>query len=108
MIQRHWTAQAHPEAADDYERFLETHTFVELARLEGFLNGTILRAERGGAVVFRVITEWESLEAVRAFAGDDIERAVVPRDVQRMLARYDQKVVHYEVRLRVGRETERV
>jgi len=43
------------------------------------------------------VTEWESREAIRAFAGDDIETAVVPSEVQAMMVRFERTVSHYEV-----------
>jgi len=102
MIARHWTGLAYHDRADDYERFLRTRTFPEIKAIAGFLGGSILRAEKDDGIAFRVITEWVSLEAVRGFAGDEVEQAVIPEDVLEMLARYDRSVTHYEVRHRVG------
>lgn len=102
MIARHWTGFAPADKADDYERYLLEHTFPELEAIDGFRGGSILRAETGEGVAFRVITEWTSLDHVRAFAGDDVERAVVPDAAAEMLVRFDRKVTHYEVRYRAG------
>ena len=49
----------------------------------------------GEGTEFRIVTVWESLDAVRAFAGDEVELAVVPELVQRMMVRFDPRVTHY-------------
>jgi heme-degrading monooxygenase HmoA len=48
-------------------------------------------------IEFLIVTQWESFDAIRQFAGQDFEQAVVPEIAQRMLVSYDQKVRHYEV-----------
>lgn len=102
MISRHWTCVTDPDAGDAYEKYLRTKTFPGLAEIPGFLTATILRREYDEGSAFRIVTEWASMDAVRAFAGDDIERAVVPEVAQVMMSRFDKRVVHYEVRARVG------
>ena len=51
----------------------------------------------GDEIEFVVLTFWDALESVRAFAGDDIEAAVVPLEVRRVLTSFDERVVHYEL-----------
>ena len=97
MISRHWRGLARPEHAAAYVEHLQTMTFPALRKLAGFRGASILRREVGGAVEFLVITDWESLEAIRAFAGVNVETAVVPPEVQAMLVEYDHSVRHYEV-----------
>jgi hypothetical protein len=75
MISRQWRGLARPERAHDYVRHLRTETFPQL----------------------RWIAGWESLEAIRDFAGLDAETAVVPEEVQRMMLEYDRRVRHYQV-----------
>ena len=50
-----------------------------------------------GGTEFQVITVWESLTAIHAFAGPSADTAVVPEVVRRMMASYDRHVVHYEI-----------
>lgn len=57
----------------------------------------VVRREVEGGTEFRVVTEWESLAAIRAFAGEDPEVAVVPTVVQGMMARYEARAAHYEI-----------
>ena len=44
-----------------------------------------------------MVTVWRSLEAIRAFAGHDLNAAVVPDAAQTLMASYDRFVVHYEI-----------
>jgi hypothetical protein len=48
-------------------------------------------------VEFLIITEWETLDAIKQFAGEKIEVAVVPKLVQEIMVKYDEYVSHYEV-----------
>jgi heme-degrading monooxygenase HmoA len=102
MISRHWTCVTDPDAGDAYEDYLRTRTFPGLAEFPGFLSATILRRERDEGSAFRIVTEWASMEAIRAFAGDDVENAVVPEAAQVLMIRFDKRVMHYEVRARIG------
>ena len=47
--------------------------------------------------ILSTLTLWESLDAVRAFAGQDYEMAVVPAEARKLLGRFDERSVHYEV-----------
>ena len=97
MISRHWKGVARPGKAEAYESHLRGDTFPHLAGLAGFVRATILRREVAEGTEFQVVTLWHSLEAIRAFAGDHLDAAVVPPGVQAMLVRYDARVEHYEV-----------
>ena len=74
-----------------------TETFPQLKKIPGFVDASILRREAEAGVEFLIVTRWESLEAIRQFAGREIEAAVVPAKVQEMMIEYDAKVHHYEV-----------
>jgi heme-degrading monooxygenase HmoA len=65
--------------------------------LRGFLSGSILRRNVPLGVEFLVVTNWESLEAIRAFAGNDVETAVVPQAVRGLMVEFDTHARHYEV-----------
>ena len=97
MISRHWKGIARPERADDYVRHLRTQTFPGLARLPGFVRASILARPTAEGTEFQIVTVWQSLEAIRAFAGDSLDVAVVPSAVQELMVRYDLKVFHYEI-----------
>ena|SRR5579883_948305 len=97
MISRHWKGTARQGQADAYVHHLQRETFPGLAALPGFVRASILRREVEGGTEFLIVTLWESLEAVRAFAGADPEEAVVPAVVRAMMRDYDRRAVHYEV-----------
>jgi heme-degrading monooxygenase HmoA len=95
MIERHWSGVVQPGQADAYVRHLEAETFPQLRALPGFLRARILRREVPDGTEFRVVSAWSALDAIRAFAGDDVEAAVVPDVVQRMMVRFDARAAHY-------------
>ena len=97
MISRHWRGIARRDCADRYIAHLEGETFPRLASLAGFLRATILRRDVDAGTEFRVVTEWESEQSIRAFTGADIEAAVVPDKAKAMMLEYDLRAVHYEI-----------
>ena len=97
MISRHWRALARPGEADHYIRHLTDETFPKLSGIAGFIKASILKRELERGTEFLIITEWQSLDAIRTFAGADPEAAVVPALVQAMMLEYDPRVRHYEV-----------
>jgi len=96
MISRQWRGLARAERADEYVQHLRRDTFPQLARIDGFVDARILRRPLQRGVEFLVVTRWESLDAIRRFAGADAEIAVVPENVQQMMLDYDRRVAHYE------------
>jgi hypothetical protein len=58
---------------------------------------SILRRDVDAGVEFLIITRWTSLDAIRTFAGHDVESAVVPDAVQEMMVAFDARVVHYTI-----------
>lgn len=97
MISRHWRGVARKADADHYVSHLRTDTFPQLSRIPGFLDASILRRTHQEGVEFLIVTRWESIEAIRKFAGGNEERAVVPEPVRAMMVSYDHAVIHYEV-----------
>ena len=96
MIARHWKGVAKASSAAAYVEHLRHDTFPALRKLEGFIDAAIFRREVPEGVEFVVITHWDTLEAIEAFAGRDIEVAVVAPAVQAMMVDYDRAVRHYE------------
>jgi heme-degrading monooxygenase HmoA len=97
VIARVWRGWTTPENADAYEEFLRTTMFPSIHRISGFLGADLLRRDDGDEVAFVTVTRFESLESVRAFAGDDYERAVIEPEAQKLLSRNDERSEHYEV-----------
>ena len=98
MIARIWRGYARPEHADAYESMLKPELLPGLSKAAGFRGSYLLRHPAGDEVEFVTIILWESLEHVRAIAGADYERAVVPEDRRRYLSRWDEKATHMDVR----------
>lgn len=97
MIARHWKGIARPGKAEDYVCHLRTSVFPELARIPGFVRATILSRSVPEGTEFQIVTQWTSLDAVRGFAGANVEIAVVAPVVQELMVSYDPTVVHYEI-----------
>ncbi len=97
MISRHWKGIAKPGQAEAYVHHLKSDTFPKLSAIPGFIRASILRRDVGAGTEFQVVTLWNSLDVIKAFAGERPDVAVVPATVQTMMARYDSHVVHYEV-----------
>ena len=97
MIDRYWRGLARDDRAAEYEQHLRGDTFPGLSRIPGYLGAAIRKRQLENGVEFIVITRWTSLEAIAQFAGDDVETAVVPANVQSMMIEYDQRARHCEV-----------
>ncbi len=97
MISRHWRGLARPTDADRYVEHLRVETFPKMAKIPGFISASILRRDVDEGVEFLIVTRWHSIEAIRQFAGQDPEVAVVPATVQDMMITYDRRVRHYEI-----------
>jgi antibiotic biosynthesis monooxygenase (ABM) superfamily enzyme len=97
MIARHWTGWTKPADADAYVQLLEQKVFPQLRKIAGYRGGNLLRRDAGGEVEFVVINFFESLHAVRAFAGDHYETAVFEPEAMALLSRFEPKAAHFEV-----------
>ena len=95
-IVRVWKGYGTAEAADRYcrEHFSGT-VLPQLQTLSGFLDANVLLRSAGNETEVVVATVWESIDAVRAFAGDEYERAVVEPIVADLLDHFDNEVTHY-------------
>jgi heme-degrading monooxygenase HmoA len=97
MISRVWGAVVKREHASAYIAHLQSETFPKLRALAGHVDASINRRDVPDGVEFVVITRWQSLDSIRAFAGSDVEAAVVPPAAQAMMVTYDARVRHYEI-----------
>lgn len=100
MIVRLWHGYTRPADADAYERLLQEEIFRGIASraIAGYHGIELFRRPVGETVEFVTLMRFDSLDAVRAFAGQDYEAAVVPPAARALLVRYDARSVHYEVR----------
>jgi heme-degrading monooxygenase HmoA len=100
MIKRIWHGYTTPERADDYEALLKAEVIkgIEGKNIPGFQRIDVLRRPLGDEVEFITVMEFESLDDVKAFVGEDYEAAYVPAEARAILKRFDQRSQHYEVR----------
>ena len=97
MIHRVWQALAHPARRDVYPEHFRQHVVPELRALPGFLGATLSSRDVDGVVELTVVTRWASMDAIRAFAGDQVARAVVAPEAVAALIDYERTVVHLTV-----------
>jgi heme-degrading monooxygenase HmoA len=97
VIARVWKGYAKPDHADAYESMLKPDLLPGLSTKKGFRGSYLLRNAAGDEVEFVTIILWDSLEDVKALAGEDYEHAVVPEARKQHLSRYDDKAAHYDV-----------
>lgn len=96
MISRLWHGWTTRENADAYERLLRSEILPGIRRVDGFLGAYVLRRDVEDGVEFVTMTMFDSLDAVRAFAGEDYERAVVLPEARALLVRFDERSAHYD------------
>jgi heme-degrading monooxygenase HmoA len=101
MISRIWHGWTTHQNADKYEALLKEEIFVgiENRHIAGFQGIQLLRRQVNEETEFITIMTFDSLEAVREFAGDDYEQAVVPEKARAILSHFDQRSQHYEIKV---------
>jgi heme-degrading monooxygenase HmoA len=97
MIARIWHGATKPEHADCYESMLKPELLPGLSKVPGYKGSYFLRRDLGVEVEFVTIILWESLEALKAFAGENYEVSIVPEERKQYLAKHEEKAAHYEV-----------
>ena len=97
MIARSWSGASRAADADTYLEYLHRTGLAEYRGTPGNRGVLALRRIAGDRAEFLLVTLWESEEAIRRFAGDDIEQAVFYPEDDRFLVARDERVRHYEV-----------
>jgi heme-degrading monooxygenase HmoA len=97
VIARTWHGWAPKDTADDYERHYRTDVADHLRRVPGFRGARLLRMDDGDEVRFTSVALFDSLDAVRGFAGDQFDVAVLEDEARRVLSRWDERVEHHAV-----------
>ena len=101
MIGRVWRGWTTPENADAYEQILKRTIFPGIAAkgVPGYRGIQLFRRPLpSGEVEFLTLMSFASWEAVKTFAGADYERAYVPPEARAVLARFDERSQHFELR----------
>jgi heme-degrading monooxygenase HmoA len=94
-----WRGWTTPENAGAYERIVRGEVIpgIEARRIPGFRNIDLMRRDVGQQVEFMTLMWFDSLDSIKAFVGDDHEVAHVPEAARAVLARFDERVAHFEV-----------
>ena len=98
MIARVWRGWTNAENADDYERLLKEVVYPGVKDIDGYRGGYILRQDGQEESEFVTVNLFESLDAVKAFAGSDYEVPVFEPEARRLLSRVEPIARHYEVK----------
>jgi heme-degrading monooxygenase HmoA len=101
VICRIWHGWTAPANADAYERLLREEIFaaIRARAIAGFHGIELLRRDVAGETEFVTLMWFDSIAAIREFAGADYERAVVPEGARALLARFDERSAHFDVRV---------
>jgi uncharacterized protein YciI/heme-degrading monooxygenase HmoA len=98
-ILRHWTARTTEAQLPKYLEHFSKNVLPELRRVPGYLCATVSTRRAESEVEIVVETTWRSLESIRAFAGPDVEAAVVGDQAAALLTTFDRRVQHSEIAL---------
>ncbi len=97
MIARMWHGRVPSLKAEAYRAFLNSRALPDYRSVRGNLSVHVLERREGDVTHFITLTFWEDLEAIRAFAGDDLERAKYYPEDAGFLLEFEPGVVHYDV-----------
>jgi len=103
MISRIWHGWTTPENADIYEELLKSEIFIGIGnrKIEGYKGIQLFRRNVENEVEFITIMWFDSIDAVKTFAGEDYEACVVPPKARAILSRFDAQSQHYEVKAKL-------
>ena len=100
MISRIWHGWTKLEEADKYEALLRADVLPGIHRINGYHGAYLLRREAANnEMEFVTVTQFTDINAVKAFAGTDYERAVIAPGAAKFLTRYDERSAHYHTLL---------
>lgn len=103
MIARLWRGRTRTAAdAAAYEELLRTKILPELRGIDGHEGAYVLRRRDENGDEFVVLTLFASMDAVRAFAGEDPAVANVSPEARELLSDFEEKAAHYEAVVRPG------
>jgi len=99
MIARHWRGWTRASEAEAYEALLREKVLPGLRGIDGYRGGYVLRSDGPEECEFVVVNFFDSIEAVKAFAGPDYRTAVFEPEAKALLSRIETIANHYEVRV---------
>ncbi len=95
-ITRIWHGVTRATDADDYVTYIENTGMKEYRSIKGNLSAKMLRSFDGDVCHFLTVTEWDSYESIKAFAGEDFKKAKYYPEDERFLLNFEENVTHYE------------
>ncbi len=97
MIARIWHGRTRAEDYEAYTKFLKARAIPDYRSTEGFIRLVFLRRLEGEVAHFTLITFWQNWEAIRRFAGKEVDRAKYYPEDRAFLLEFEERVTHYEV-----------
>jgi heme-degrading monooxygenase HmoA len=97
VVARTWRGWTRRDDADDYVAYIEETGMRQYLETPGNRGAWILRRDEGERTEFTTLSFWDSLEAIRGFAGDDLERAVFYPEDDRFLVDREDTVKHWTI-----------
>ena len=97
MIARIWHGITHQSKADDYVEYLNKTGVIDYQATKGNRGVHVLRRMEGEQAHFLILTFWDSVDAIKQFAGEDYEKARYYPEDHDYLLQFEEKVDHYEV-----------
>ena len=100
MIARVWYGWTSCENAEKYERLLREEVLLEIAQrsIPGYKGAELfVRESDKDEMEFITLLRFETLDAVKIFAGNDYEQPVIPPDARRLLKRHSERSRHYKI-----------
>ena len=97
MIARLWHGRTHADKADAYLDYVKLTGIAEYSSVEGNRGNYILRKVDDGVADFYVLSFWESMDAVRLFAGPELDKPVYYPEDEEFLLELEDKVEHFDV-----------
>ena len=99
MICRVWRGWTTPDNADAYERIVRGEVIpgIEARQIQGFRHIDLMKRDLGEEIEFQTIMWFDSLDAIKAFMGEDYSVSHVPLEARAVLNSFDDRAAHYEV-----------
>jgi heme-degrading monooxygenase HmoA len=95
-ITRIWHGMTKAEYAEEYLKYVEQTGIKDYRNVKGNLSAKILRRIEGDICHFLTVTEWDSYESIKQFAGEEYEKAIYYEEDKRFLLEFEEHVTHYE------------
>jgi len=96
MITRIWHGMTKAHHADEYLQYVEDTGMKDYRDVKGNLSAKLLRRIDGDVCHFLTVTEWDTYESIKGFAGDDYEKARYYDRDKEFLLEFEELVQHFE------------